>query len=128
MGKPNFKVIDHYTYTIVGDGCLMEGISSEASSLAGTLGLGKLIMMYDSNNISIEGSTDIAFREDVAKRYEAYGWQVIKVADGNNTEEINSAIVAAKKEDKKPSIIIVKNIIGYGCIAKQGKASAHGER
>ena len=127
MGKPNFKVIDHYTYTIVGDGCLMEGISSEASSLAGTLGLGKLIMMYDSNNISIEGSTDIAFREDVAKRYEAYGWQVIKVADGNNTEEINSAIVAAKKEDKKPSIIIVKNIIGYGCIAKQGKASAHGE-
>ncbi|MBW9152992.1 transketolase [Clostridium estertheticum] len=127
FNKQNFKVIDHYTYTIAGDGCLMEGISSEASSLAGTLGLGKLIMMYDSNNISIEGSTDIAFREDVAKRYEAYGWQVIKVADGNNTEEINSAIIAAKKEDKKPTIIIVKNIIGYGCLAKQGKASAHGE-
>ncbi|MCB2307070.1 transketolase [Clostridium estertheticum] len=127
FNKQNFKVIDHYTYTIAGDGCLMEGISSEASSLAGTLGLGKLIMMYDSNNISIEGSTDIAFREDVAKRYEAYGWQVIKVADGNNTEEINTAIIAAKKEDKKPTIIIVKNIIGYGCLAKQGKACAHGE-
>jgi len=127
FNKPDFKVIDHYTYTIAGDGCLMEGISSEASSLAGTLGLGKLIMMYDSNNISIEGSTDIAFREDVAKRYEAYNWQVIEVADGNNTEEINAAIVAAKKEDKKPSIIIVKNIIGYGCLAKQGKACAHGE-
>ncbi|APC40162.1 transketolase [Clostridium estertheticum] len=127
FNKQNFKVIDHYTYTIAGDGCLMEGISSEASSLAGTLGLGKLIMMYDSNNISIEGSTDIAFREDVAKRYEAYGWQVIKVADGNNIEEINTAIIAAKKEDKKPTIIIVKNIIGYGCLAKQGKACAHGE-
>jgi len=127
FNKPDFKVIDHYTYTIAGDGCLMEGISSEASSLAGTLGLGKLIMMYDSNNISIEGSTDIAFREDVAKRYEAYGWQVIKVADGNNIEEINSAIIAAKKDDKRPSILIVKNIIGYGCPAKQGKASAHGE-
>ncbi len=127
FNKPEFKVIDHYTYTICGDGCLMEGISSEASSLAGTLGLGKLIMMYDSNNISIEGDTDISFREDVAKRYEAYDWQVIKVADGNNTNDINSAIVAAKKEDKKPTIIIVKNIIGFGCPDKQGKASAHGE-
>ena len=127
FNKPDFKVIDHYTYTLAGDGCLMEGISSEASSLAGTLGLGKLIMLYDSNNISIEGSTDIAFREDVGKRYEAYGWQVIKVADGNNIEEINSAIIAAKSEDKRPSILIVNNIIGYGCPAKQGKASAHGE-
>ena len=127
FNKPGFKVIDHYTYVIAGDGCLMEGISGEASSLAGTLGLGKLIMMYDSNNISIEGDTDIAFREDVAKRYEAYNWQVIKVADGNNTQEINSAIARAKKEEKRPTIIIVKNIIGYGCLAKQGKASAHGE-
>jgi len=84
-------------------------------------------MMYDSNNISIEGDTDIAFREDVAKRYEAYNWQVIKVADGNDVEAINSAIETAKKETKKPSIIIVKNIIGFGCPAKQGKASAHGE-
>ena len=127
FNKPDFKVIDHYTYVIAGDGCLMEGISSEASSLAGTLGLGKLIMMYDSNNISIEGSTDISFREDVAKRYEAYNWQVIEVADGNNTQEINDAIALAKKEEKKPTIIIVKNIIGYGCLAKQGTAGAHGE-
>ncbi len=127
FNKPDFKVIDHYTYSIVGDGCLMEGISGEASSLAGTLGLGKLIVLYDSNNISIEGDTDIAFREDVAKRYEAYGWQVIKVSDGNDVAAVNSAIEAAKKEDKKPTIIIVKNVIGFGCPAKQGKASAHGE-
>ncbi|MBU3204101.1 transketolase [Clostridium algidicarnis] len=127
FNKEGFNVVDHYTYTIAGDGCLMEGISSEASSLAGTLELGKLIMLYDSNNISIEGDTDIAFREDVAKRYDAYGWQVINVADGNNVEEISKAIEEAKKEKKKPSIIIVKNIIGFGCVAKQGKASAHGE-
>ena len=127
FNKPDFKVVDHYTYSIAGDGCLMEGISGEASSLAGTLGLGKLVVLYDSNNISIEGDTDIAFREDVAKRYEAYGWQVIKVADGNDVEAINSAIEAAKKETSKPSLIIVKNIIGFGCPAKQGKASAHGE-
>jgi len=127
FNKPDYKVIDHYAYAIAGDGCLMEGISSEACSLAGTLGLGKLILMYDSNNISIEGDTDISFREDVAKRFEAYNWQVIKVADGNDINAINSAIETAKKEDKKPSIIIVKNIIGYGCPAKQGKASAHGE-
>lgn len=127
FNRPGFNVVDHYTYTIVGDGCLMEGISGEASSLAGTLGLGKLIALYDSNNISIEGDTDIAFREDVAKRYEAYGWQVIKVADGTDVEAINNAIEEAKKETSKPSMIIVKNIIGYGCPSKQGKPSAHGE-
>jgi transketolase len=127
FNKGHFKIVDHYTFAIVGDGCLMEGISGEASSLAGTLGLGKLVVLYDSNNISIEGSTDIAFREDVGKRYEAYGWQVIKVEDGNDIEKISSAIDEAKKETFKPSIIIVKNEIGYGCPAKQGKASAHGE-
>ncbi|MDU2155211.1 transketolase, partial [Clostridium sp.] len=127
FNKDKFDIIDHYTYTIVGDGCLMEGISGEASSLAGTLALGKLIALYDSNNISIEGDTDIAFREDVAKRYEAYGWQVIKVQDGNDIDVISSAIDEAKAETSKPSIIIVKNIIGFGCPAKQGKASAHGE-
>ena len=127
FNKENYSVVDHYTYSIVGDGCLMEGISGEASSLAGTLGLGKLVVLYDSNNISIEGSTDIAFREDVAKRYEAYGWQVLKVADGNNIDAIESAIEEAKAETSKPSIIIVKNEIGFGCPAKQGKASAHGE-
>ncbi|NOW87260.1 transketolase [Clostridium beijerinckii] len=127
FNKPDYSVVDHYTYAIAGDGCLMEGISGEASSLAGTLGLGKLVVLYDSNNISIEGNTDIAFREDVAKRYEAYGWQVLNVADGNDIDTIEKAIEAAKAETTKPSIIIVKNQIGFGCPAKQGKASAHGE-
>lgn len=127
FNKDGFNIVDHYTYAIVGDGCLMEGISGEASSLAGTLGLGKLIVLYDSNNISIEGNTDIAFREDVAKRYEAYGWQVLNIADGNDIDAISNAIDEAKKETAKPSMIIVKNQIGYGCPAKQGKASAHGE-
>lgn len=127
FNKPGYEVVNHNTYAIVGDGCLMEGISGEASSLAGTLGLGKLIVLYDSNNISIEGDTDIAFREDVAKRYEAYNWQVIKVNDGNNIESIENAIEEAKRETTKPSMIIVKNQIGFGCPAKQGKASAHGE-
>ncbi|MBC2478111.1 transketolase, partial [Clostridium beijerinckii] len=127
FNKPEYSIVDHHTYAIVGDGCLMEGISGEASSLAGTLELGKLIVLYDSNNISIEGNTDIAFREDVAKRYEAYGWQVLKVADGNDIDAIEKAIAEAKAETKKPSMIIVKNQIGFGCPAKQGKASAHGE-
>ena len=127
FNKEHFNIVDHYTYAIVGDGCLMEGISGEASSLAGTLGLGKLIVLYDSNNISIEGNTDIAFREDVAKRYEAYGWQVIKVENGNDIDSISNAIDDAKRDSLRPSIIIVKNVIGYGCPAKQGKASAHGE-
>lgn len=126
FNKENFNVVDHNTYAIVGDGCLMEGISGEASSLAGTLELGKLVVLYDSNNISIEGNTDIAFREDVAKRYEAYGWQVLNVADANDIEAISNAIDEAKKETKKPSLIIVKSQIGYGCPAKQGKAAAHG--
>lgn len=126
FNKDKFKVVDHYTYAIVGDGCLMEGVSGEASSLAGTLGLGKLIVLYDSNNISIEGDTSIAFREDTAKRYEAYGWQVLKVEDGNDIDAIEKAIDEAKKETSKPSFIIVKSQIGYGCPAKQGKADAHG--
>lgn len=127
FNKDNYNVVDHYTYSIVGDGCLMEGISGEASSLAGTLGLGKLIVLYDSNKISIEGSTDISFTEDVAKRYESYNWQVIKVDDGNDIEAIDKAIEDAKSETSKPSMIIVKTKIGYGCPAKEGKASAHGE-
>lgn len=127
FNKPGYEIVNHNIYSIVGDGCLMEGISAEASSLAGTLGLGKLIVLYDSNNISIEGDTDIAFREDVAKRYEAYNWQVIKVNDGNDIEAVEKAIEEAKKETSKPSIIIVKNQIGFGCLAKQGQACAHGE-
>lgn len=126
FNKPNYKIVDHYTYALAGDGCMMEGISGEAASLAGTLGLGKLIVFYDSNNISIEGSTDIAFRENVGKRYEAYGWQVITVEDGNDIEAIAKAVKAAKLEDNKPSIIVVKTQIGYGS-PKQGTAGAHGE-
>ncbi|PKM51650.1 MAG: transketolase [Firmicutes bacterium HGW-Firmicutes-7] len=127
FNKETFRVIDHYTYSLCGDGCLMEGISGEAASLAGTLRLGKLIVLYDSNSISIEGSTDIAFRENVSKRYEAYGWQVIKVADGNDTVAIEEAIIKAKEEKNKPTLIKVTTTIGYGCIAKQGTAGAHGE-
>lgn len=123
----DYDVVDHYTYVLCGDGCLMEGITAEASSLAGSLKLGKLIVFYDSNNITIEGSTDIAFTENVAERYDAYGWQVIKVDDGNATEAIYKAALEAKAEKEKPSIIIVKTKIGYGCPAKMGKASAHGE-
>ncbi len=127
FNKPEYPVVNHYTYTIAGDGCMMEGITSEAASLAATLKLGKLIAFYDSNNISIEGHTDIAFTEDVGKRYEAYGWQVLYVNDGNDTQEISDAIVQAKNEQDQPSLIIVKTIIGYGCPNKQGTASAHGE-
>lgn len=127
FNRPGFDIVDHYTYVLSGDGCMMEGVSSEAASLAGTLGLGKLIVLYDSNSITIEGSTDIAFREDVAKRYGAYGWQVIKVDEGNDTDSIGKAIEEAKSELNKPSIIIITTRIGYGCPARQGKASAHGE-
>lgn len=106
---------------------MMEGISSEAMSLAGTMGLGKLIVIYDSNAISIEGGTDIAFTEDVQKRFEAFGFQTITVEDGNDTDAIGKAIEEAKAEKTRPSLITVKTQIGFGCPAKQGKASAHGE-
>lgn len=127
FNKEGFPVVDHYTYVLGGDGCMMEGISSEAFSLAGTLGLSKLIVLYDSNNISIEGSTDIAFTEDVQKRFDAFGFQTLVVEDGNNLEEIGKAIEEAKADTTRPSMILVKTQIGYGCPAKQGKASAHGE-
>jgi transketolase len=120
-------IVDHYTYAICGDGDNMEGVSGEAASLAGTLGLSKLIVMYDSNNISIEGSTDISFTEDVGKRFDAYGWQVLYVEDGNDMKEIGIALENAKLELHKPSFIVVKTIIGFGCATKQGTASAHGE-
>lgn len=127
FNKEGFPVVDHYTYVLGGDGCMMEGISSEAFSLAGTLGLSKLIVLYDSNSISIEGSTDIAFTEDVKKRFEAFGFQTLVVEDGNNLEEIGKAIEEAKADTTRPTMITVKTQIGYGCPAKQGKASAHGE-
>ena len=127
FNKEGYPVVDHYTYVLGGDGCMMEGISSEAFSLAGTLGLGKLIVLYDSNQISIEGSTDIAFTEDVKKRFEAFGFQTLVVEDGNNLEEIGKAIEEAKADKTRPTMITVKTQIGFGCPAKQGKASAHGE-
>ena len=126
FNREGYPVVDHRTYALVGDGCLMEGISGEACSLAGTWKLGKLTVLYDSNSISIEGSTDIAFTEDVGKRYEAYGWQVITVEDGNDVDTIEQALAAAKAETQKPTLIINKTLIGFGCPAKQGKAAAHG--
>jgi transketolase len=127
FNKPGYDIVDHYTYALCGDGCLMEGVASEAASLAGTLKLGKLIVLYDCNNITIEGDTKTSFDEDVLKRFEAYGWQTITVEDGNDVDAIDAAIKAAKAEGGKPSIIKVITQIGYGAPNKQGKASAHGE-
>lgn len=125
FNRDGYNVVDHYTYAVCGDGCMMEGISGEASSLAGTLKLGKLILLYDDNEISIEGNTDIAMKEDVGKRYEAYGWQVIRVKDGNDYKQVEAAIAEAKKDDR-PSLIICPTIIGFGCPSKQGTAGVHG--
>ena len=127
FNKPDYEVVDHYTYVFGGDGCLMEGISSEAFSIAGNLKLHKLIVIYDSNKITIEGDTDITFTEDVEKRMQAFGFQTITVENGNDMEAIGRAIEQAKAEKTKPSFITVKTQIGYGCPAKQGKASSHGE-
>ena len=128
FNREDFPVVDHYTYALVGDGCLQEGISYEACSLAGTLNLDKLIVLYDSNSITIEGSTDISFTENVIDRFKAQGFNTFVVADGNDVEAISEAISAAKNmRNGKPSFIEVKTQIGYGCPAKQGKASAHGE-
>lgn len=125
FNKPGFDLVDHYTYAIVTDGDLMEGISAEAASLAGTLKLGKLIYLYDSNKITIEGSTDLAFTEDVAKRFEAYHWHVQTVENGHDVEAINYAIELAKA-DERPSIIICKTLIGYGLPNKAGTSGIHG--
>ena len=127
FNEANYPIVDHYTFVLGGDGCLMEGISSEAFSLAGTLGLSKLIVLYDSNGISIEGSTDLAFTENVQERMKAFGFQTLDVADGNDLDAIGKAIEEAKADKEHPSFITVHTQIGYGCPAKQGKASAHGE-
>jgi transketolase len=126
FNKEGYSVVDHFTYVLGGDGCMMEGITSEAMSLAGTLGLGKLIVLYDSNKISIEGNTDIAFGEDVKKRFEAYGFQTLVVEDGNDLNEIGAAIKAAKSDLSRPTMITVKTKIGHGS-PREGLASAHGE-
>jgi len=125
--KPNFNLIDHYTYVMVGDGDLMEGIAAESASLAGHLKLGKLIYLFDSNEITLDGPAKLSISEDILKRYEAYGWQVIEVEDGDNDlKSISNAIRSAKNEKEKPSLIIVKTTIGYGSPNKQGTSSSHG--
>lgn len=127
FNKPGYEIVNHRTFVIAGDGDLMEGISSEALSLAGTWNLSKLTVLYDSNKISIEGSTDIAFREDVVKRAEAFGFKTLEVDDGNDLRKIAAALDTALQDDSAPYFIKVKTTIGFGCPAKQGSAAAHGE-
>jgi len=127
FNHPDNQIIDHYTYAIVSDGDLQEGIASEAASLAGTLSLGKLIYLYDDNGISIEGSTDLAFTENVAERFKAYDWQVIGPIDGIDAKVVAEAIRKAREDTSRPSLIICQTVIGYGSPNKAGKASAHGE-
>jgi transketolase len=126
FNRGNSKIVDHYTYVMCGDGDLMEGVSSEAASLAGHLGLAKLICIYDDNQISIEGSTDLAFTEDVAARFKAYGWHILKVKDGNDLHAILTALQAAKAENAKPSLILLRTHIAYGSPNKQDSHEAHG--
>lgn len=126
FNKDGFNIVDHHTYVTVGDGCLMEGVTHEASSLAGTLGLGKLIALYDSNQISIDGDTDGWFTEDVAARYEAYGWHVIRDIDGHDPDAIKKALLDAKANLQQPSLICCETIIGWGSPNKAGKESSHG--
>lgn len=126
FNRPGFDIVDHYTYGIVSDGDLMEGVASEAASMAGHLGLGKLIYLYDDNDISIDGSTDITFTEDVGARFEAYNWHVQHVDDGNDLEALFSAIEAAKLEQDRPSMIVVRTTIGFGSPNKAGTAGIHG--
>jgi transketolase len=127
FNRPNHEIIDHFTYVMVGDGDLMEGVSHEAASLAGHLGLGKLICLYDDNHISIEGSTDIAYTEDRVARFKAYGWHVESVGDGNDLGSIDEAILRAQGETARPSLIAVRTHIGYGSPHKQNTSAAHGE-
>ena len=127
FNRPGLEIVNHFTYAIVSDGDLMEGISHEAASLAGHLGLGKLICLYDDNHISIEGSTDLSYSENRATRFAAYGWHVQQVTDGNSLMAIENAILSAQKETRRPSLIAVRTHIGYGSPNKQGTASAHGE-
>ena len=126
FNRPGHNVVDHYTYAFLGDGCLMEGISHEVSSLAGTLGLGKLIMFYDDNGISIDGEVDGWFTDDTPKRFEAYGWQVIPEVDGHNPEAVRAAIEAGRANTAQPTLICCKTIIGFGSPNKQGTEACHG--
>lgn len=124
--QPQFPIVDHMTYVFLGDGCLMEGISHEAASLAGTLGLGKLVAIYDDNGISIDGKVEGWFTDDTSKRFEAYGWEVIDGIDGHNPEAIKAAMVSAAVDPAKPTLICCKTVIGFGAPTKAGKESSHG--
>ncbi|NRG48089.1 transketolase [Bacillus sp. CRN 9] len=124
--KDDFNIVDHYTYSICGDGDLMEGVSAEAASLAGHLQLGKLVVLYDSNDISLDGDLDRSFSESVEQRFKSYGWQYIRVEDGNNLDEIAKALEEARKVDNRPTMIEVKTVIGFGSPNKSGKSASHG--
>lgn len=126
FNKEGFNIIDHYTYSLVGDGDIMEGISHEAASLAGHLGLGKLIVLYDSNDISLDGDLDRSFSDNTQKRFEAYNWEVIRVEDGNDLAEIRRAITKAKENTEQPTLIEIKTIIGYGSPNKSNSSASHG--
>ncbi|MEH6686356.1 MAG: transketolase [Halopseudomonas sabulinigri] len=126
FNRDGHKVVDHHTYAFMGDGCMMEGISHEVCSLAGTLGLGKLVAFYDDNGISIDGEVEGWFNDDTPKRFEAYGWQVIRNVDGHDADEIKTAIETARKNTDQPTLICCKTIIGFGSPNKQGKEESHG--
>ncbi|UCG64489.1 MAG: transketolase [Deltaproteobacteria bacterium] len=126
FNRPNHTIVDHFTYVIASDGDLMEGVASEACSLAGSLALGKLIVLFDDNHISLAGSTALTFTEDVGKRFQAYGWHVQRVDDGNDLAAIDAALNAAREESSRPSLICVRTIIGYGAPNKQGTFATHG--
>ena len=125
FNRPGHNIVDHHTYVFLGDGCMMEGISHEVGSLAGTLGLGKLIAFYDDNGISIDGEVEGWFTDDTPKRFEAYNWQVIRNVDGHDPEEIKTAIETARKSEQ-PTLICCKTTIGFGSPNKQGKEDCHG--
>ncbi len=127
FGQPGFDLFPHFIYAIVTDGDLMEGVASEAASLAGHLQLGRLVYLYDDNRISIDGSTELAFTEDRSARFEAYGWQVLKVTDGNDVDAIDAALEQAKADDPRPSLIVCRTHIGYGLPTRQDTEKAHGE-
>ncbi len=126
FNRPGYNVVDHYTYALVSDGDLMEGVASEAASLAGTWGLGKLIYLYDNNKITLDGDTDMTFTEDVSARFRAYGWHTVDVQDGNDVDAILAAIAEAKSVTNQPSLISIRTIIGYGSPNKQGTSKSHG--
>jgi len=127
FNQPGHEIVDHYTYFVAGDGCLMEGISHEAASYAGHLKLGKLIGFFDDNGITIDGSTALTCSDDAAKRFESYGWQVLHVADVNDLAAIDAAIAEAKADTQRPTLIITKTHIGFGSPNRQDTAKAHGE-